>query len=146
MILPVFLILVVLSVGLLVEQNGINYYSHKDDYYLSDNQVQTKAEALVNVSATNLLIYDSSNETSESAIDNFKQIFEDMKVATTYIDVDNEMVPDFRNFDTVVVLTPDLRPLGDTVFHLMEWVESGGDVMFAMTLQKMKLHLLLSIS
>ena len=39
-------------------------------------------------------------------------------------------------FDTVVVLTPDLRPLGDTVFHLMEWVESGGDVMFAMTLQK----------
>lgn len=39
-----------------------------------------------------------------------------MKVATTYIDVDNEMVPDFRNFDTVVVLTPDLRPLGDTVF------------------------------
>lgn len=116
MILPVFLILVVLSVGLLVEQNGINYYSHKDDYYLSDNQVQTKAEALVNVSATNLLIYDSSNETSESAIDNFKQIFEDMKVATTYIDVDNEMVPDFRNFDTVVVLTPDLRPLGDTVF------------------------------
>lgn len=44
MILPVFLILVVLSVGLLVEQNGINYYSHKDDYYLSDNQVQTKAE------------------------------------------------------------------------------------------------------
>ena len=92
MILPVFLILVVLSVGLLVEQNGINYYSHKDDYYLSDNQVQTKAEALVNVSATNLLIYDSSNETSESAIDNFKQIFEDMKVATTYIDVDNEMV------------------------------------------------------
>lgn len=136
MILPVFLILVVLSVGLLVEQNGINYYSHKDDYYLSDNQVQTKAEALVNVSATNLLIYDSSNETSESAIDNFKQIFEDMKVATTYIDVDNEMVPDFRNFDTVVVLTPDLRPLGDTVFHLMEWVESGGDVMFAMTLQK----------
>ena len=111
MILPVFLILVVLSVGLLVEQNGINYYSHKDDYYLSDNQVQTKAEALVNVSATNLLIYDSSNETSESAIDNFKQIFEDMKVATTYIDVDNEMVPDFRNFDTVVILTPDLRHL-----------------------------------
>lgn len=137
LILPVFLILVVLAVGLLIERNGISYYSDtSDSYYLSDNQVKTKAEALANVSATNLLIYDSSNETSASAIDNFKQIFEDMKVATTYVDIANETVPDFTTFDTVVILTPDLEPLGEAALRLMEWVESGGNVMFAMTLQK----------
>lgn len=137
LILPVFLILVVLAVGLLIERNGISYYSDtSDSYYLSDNQVKTKAEALANVSATNLLIYDSSNETSASAIDNFKQIFEDMKVATAYVDITNEMVPDFTTFDTIVILTPDLEPLGETALQLMEWVESGGNVMFAMTLQK----------
>ncbi|MCY7178478.1 DUF2194 domain-containing protein [Streptococcus gallolyticus subsp. gallolyticus] len=137
LILPVFLILVVLAVGLLIERNGISYYSDtSDSYYLSDNQVKTKAEALANVSATNLLIYDSSNETSASAIDNFKQIFEDMKVATTYVDIANETVPDFTTFDTVVILTPDLEPLGEVALRLMEWVESGGNVMFAMTLQK----------
>ena len=74
LILPVFLILVVLAVGLLIERNGISYYSDtSDSYYLSDNQVKTKVEASANVSATNLLIYDSSNETSASAIDNISR-------------------------------------------------------------------------
>lgn len=137
LILPGFLILVVLAVGLLIERNGISYYSVTSaNYYLSDSQVKTKAEALEHVSVDNLLIYDSSNETSVSAIDNFKQIFEDMKVATTYIDVTNETIPDFTAFDTVVVLTPDLEPLGESALRLMNWVEYGGNVMFAMTLQK----------
>ena len=49
-----------------------------------------------------------------------------MKVATTYVDIANETVPDFTTFDTVVILTPDLEPLGETALQLMEWVESGG--------------------
>ena len=137
LILPVFLILVVLAVGLLIERNGISYYSDSSDsYYLADSQVKTKAEALADVSVTNLLIYDSSNETSASAISNFKQIFEDMKVGTTYVDVAKETIPDFSDFETVVVLTPNLEPFGEAALRLMNWVEAGGNVMFAMTLQK----------
>jgi hypothetical protein len=136
-ILPVFLILIILAVALLIERNGISYQNkNSENTYLSTSNVKTKVESLSEVTVSNLVIYDSSNITSESAIDNFKQIFEDMKVGTTYIDISNESVPDFENFDTVVVLTPDLEPLGEMAITMMEWVETGGNVMFAMTLQK----------
>ena len=136
-IIAVFAMLVALSVGLFVERNGISYQATKENpYYLDNSQVKLKADVLAAMASTNLLIYDSSNETSASAIDNFKQIFEDMKVKTTYVDIAKETIPDYSDFETVVILTPNLEPLGESALELMDWVEGGGNVLFAMTIQK----------
>ena len=133
----IFIVLVLISVGLFIERNGIRYQTKNDQsYYLKNSQIKTKKTALSEVAVTNLLIYDSRNQTSASAIDNFKQIFEDMKVGTTYVDIATEELPDYSAFQSVTVLTPDLEPLGEKAMQLMEWVENGGNVMFAMTLQK----------
>lgn len=45
-------------------------------------------------------------------------------------------VPDFSGYETIVVLMSDLNPLKDTVIKIGNWVESGGSVLFALTLQK----------
>ncbi len=131
-----FGILVVLAIGLFIERNGINYTSKQSSYYLNVSQVKTKSEALSAIPVNNLVIFNSSNETSASAINNFKQIFEDMKVSTAYVDVATEAIPDFTSYKSVVVLTPDIEPLGVKAIELMDWVEAGGNVMFAMTIQK----------
>ena len=133
----VFIVLMIISVGLFIERNGIRYQSAKDQsYYLNSSQVKTKKEALSKVAQTNLLIYDSRNKTSASAVDNFKQIFEDMKVGTAYLDIAKEFIPDYSAFQSVTVLTPDLEPMGEKIIELMDWAEKGGNVMFAMTIQK----------
>lgn len=131
-----FGILVVLGIGLFIERNGINYTSKQSSYYLNVSQVKTKSEALSAIPVNNLVIFNSSNETSASAINNFKQLFEDMKVSTAYVDVATEAIPDFTSYKSVVVLTPDIEPLGVKAIELMDWVEAGGNVMFAMTIQK----------
>lgn len=130
-------ILAVIAVGIWFERRGIKYDTGQNDsYYLTKKQAKTSKQALAKLETTNLAIYDSKNETSAAMIDNFQRIFVDMKVKTTYVDIAKDSLPDFTEFQTVTVLTPDLEPLGDNAIKLMNWVESGGQVMFAMTLQK----------
>lgn len=132
----VFGILLVLAFGIFIERNGIIAKIDHSSYYLSDSKVKTKEEALADIATTNLVLFDSQNETSALFIDNFKQLFLDMKIQTDYVDISEEKVPDYNQFQTVVVLTPDLEALGEKALQLMEWVEDGGNVLFAMSLQK----------
>ena len=45
-------------------------------------------------------------------------------------------IPDYHNYETVVVLLSDISPLKENLVNLCEWVSDGGNVLFAMTLQK----------
>lgn len=130
-------LLTVISVGLWLERRGISYDTTQNtSYYLSDRKTKTPAEAMANTKPTTLIIYNSQNETSASAIDNFRQIFVDMKVSSTYVDLAAESIPDYNNYTEVIIATPDLEPMGQKALDLMDWVEAGGNVMFATTLQK----------
>lgn len=60
-----------------------------------------------------------------------------MKVPTAVADLaEEEVLPAFENYQTVVVLAADLDTLGLRLLDLMDWVEQGGNVLFAMTLEK----------
>ncbi|MBM7635773.1 DUF2194 domain-containing protein [Streptococcus saliviloxodontae] len=133
----VFGLLIVIAGGLFLERKGIQYQvTNHDAYLLDDKKVQSKQEALARVKPTNLAIYDSTNKTSQAALPGFKQIFEDMRVATTYVDISQESLFNLADYQTVTILTPNIEPLGQRVLDIMDWVEAGGNVMFAMTLQK----------
>ncbi|MBM7642967.1 DUF2194 domain-containing protein [Streptococcus loxodontisalivarius] len=136
-LLVVFAILMVLSLVLFLERKGIQYQTQDTTSYLLDKkQAITKTESLENLTPTNLAIYDSTDENSASALSNFKQIFEDMRVATTYVDISKESLPGVTDYQTVSILTPNIEPLGDQMLTIMDWVSNGGNIMFAMTIQK----------
>lgn len=134
-LLLVFGFLLVLSLGLFFERGGVRYNSKQNNsYYLKKSQVKTSQEVADSLPKTNLVIYDSSNITSAQAIDNFKQIFKDMKVGSDYIDIATTAIPDYTAYRTVVVLTPSLESMGEKALSLMDWVQAGGNAMFGMTL------------
>lgn len=88
---------------------------------------------------TCLLLYDSGQEGTDNAKEQFDRILLDMKVSTQAVDVHTtslEGIPEFDRYKTVVVLMSDLDALGSRLIDLMNWVKDGGSVLFAMTPQK----------
>ena len=88
---------------------------------------------------TCLLLYDSGQEGTDHAKEQFDQILLDMKVSTQAVDVHTTSladIPEFDRYKTVVVLISDLDALGKRLIDLMNWVQDGGSVLFAMAPQK----------
>lgn len=133
-ILGVFL---AISVVLWTERSGIQYQADvKKNAYLDRDTVVTETQAVKNIESSCLVLMDSSQAYSVEAWEQFERIFMDMKTGADMIDVRKNEVPDFSGYETIVVLMSDLNPLKDTVIKIGNWVESGGSVLFALTLQK----------
>ena len=72
-----------------------------------------------------LLLVNSQNENSVAAREEYEQILTDMRIAYQVQDIqDQETMPDFDDFRTVVLLLPDVSPLGDRLLSLCDWVSS----------------------
>ena len=72
-----------------------------------------------------------------AAWEQFQQIFKDMKVGTDVVDLQSaSSIPDYHAYETVVVLLSDVSPLKENLMELCDWVSEGGNVLFALTLQK----------
>ncbi len=52
------------------------------------------------------------------------------------VDISKETIPNFSDYKKVVVLLSDLESLGDKAIEMTDWVEQGGNVLFAVTLAK----------
>lgn len=60
-----------------------------------------------------------------------------MKVGTDVVDLKSDsVIPDYDEYETVVVLLSDISPLKEKLLELCDWVSEGGNALFAMTLQK----------
>lgn len=134
--------LVFLAIGglLFAERSGLRYAtaSFKLDY-LDRSSVLTASDALAGQPADCLLLYDSTQDGVADAKAEFDQILLDMKVSTQTADLAATApaaLPAFDGYQTVVVLMPTLDPLGSRLTDLMQWVEQGGSVLFAMSPSK----------
>ena len=134
--------LVFLAIGglLFAERSGLRYAtaSFKLDY-LDRSSVLTASAALAGQPADCLLLYDSTQDGVADAKAEFDQILLDMKVSTQAADLAATApaaLPTFDDYQTVVVLMPTLDPLGSRLTDLMQWVEQGGSVLFAMSPSK----------
>ena len=134
-ILSVFLMI---AVVLFTERSGIQYTEkNRRVAYLEQGEVVTEQTAVKSLPKTCLVLRNSEDEASEQAWIQFQQIFKDMKVGTDVVDLHvTSSIPDYHGYETVVVLLSDISPMKENLLELCNWVSEGGNVLFAMTLQK----------
>ena len=122
---------------LFAERGGISYSSttFKLDYLDRTEAIPAK-NAMFGQPVTCLLLYDSRQDGTEHAKEQFDQILLDMKVGVRAVDVGvvgQNGIPEFSGYKTVVVLMTDLDQMGKKLLSLMSWVQDGGSVLFGMT-------------
>ena len=139
-LLIIWAVFVAMAAILFAERSGIQYKAAKFELdYLPRTEVEPAQTAMFGQPVTCLLLYDSGQEGTDLAKEQFDQILLDMKVSTQAVDVHTaslEGIPEFDRYKTVVVLMSDLDALGSRLIDLMNWVKDGGSVLFAMTPQK----------
>ena len=59
-----------------------------------------------------------------------------MRMGYRLVDISKETIPNFSDYKKVVVLLSDLEGMGDKALEMVDWVEQGGNVLFAVTLSK----------
>ena len=104
--------------------------------YLPQEQAISKAQALQEQPATCLLLCDTRQSGVDDARELFTQLLQDMKVAADVVDLAEVSVNDLpapENYQTAVVLMPNVEPLGEELLRLMNWVEDGGGLLFGMS-------------
>lgn len=135
-LLVVWLVFGLMAAALFAERSGVQYTGTHLRLNLLDTGL-TKEEAATGETPTCLLLCDSTVDGGDEARAQFEQLLLDMKVPTAVADLaEEEVLPAFENYQTVVVLAADLDTLGLRLLDLMDWVEQGGNVLFAMTLEK----------
>ena len=135
-LLVVWLVFGLMAAALFAERSGVQYTGTHLRLNLLDTAL-TKEEAATGETPTCLLLCDSTVDGGDEARAQFEQMLLDMKVPTAVADLaEEEVLPAFENYQTVVVLAADLDTLGLRLLDLMDWVEQGGNVLFAMTLEK----------
>lgn len=139
-LLIIWAVFVAMAAILFAERSGIQYKAAKFEIdYLPRTEVEPAQTAMFGQPVTCLLLYDSGQEGTDLAKEQFDQLLLDMKVSTQAVDVHTtslEGIPEFDRYKTVVVLMSDLDALGSRLIDLMNWVKDGGSVLFAMTPQK----------
>lgn len=125
-----------LAVALFIERQGIGYQIPEQAYTYLTGAVVTSDQAQSQVPVNTLVVTDSRDPSSMLAKEQFQQIFKDMKVGYNLIDIAKESFPDVKSYEKVVMLVSQLDDLDQELIALRDWVESGGYVQFALTLQK----------
>ena len=139
-LLLIWAVFLAMAAILFAERSGIRYAStqFKIDY-LPRTEVKPASIAMFGQPVTCLLLYDSGQEGTDQVKEQFDQILLDMKVGTQAVDVHTTALtslPEFSQYQTVVVLMSNLDALGKRLIDLMNWVQNGGSVLFAMTPDK----------
>lgn len=138
LLLLVWLVFLLLAGALFAERSGVQYTAAHVQIGALDHAL-TKEEALAGQAPVCLLLCDSRQVSVAEAKEQLEQILQDMKVpaeAADLADTAPEALPAFENYETIVVLVPNFEPLGLRLLDLMDWVEQGGNVLFAMTPEK----------
>ena len=136
-LLGVWAVFLLMALILFAERSGIRVMiSHAELDYLPTDEVKTGKQVMDTIPQTCLLLYNPGDESGTQAKEQFPQILEDMKVGFREVDVSSESMPDLNEFQTVIVTLSDLSVLGEDVLTPSDWVNDGGRVMFAMSLQK----------
>ena len=135
-ILFVLLIFLIIAAILFVELSGVNALRYKRILeLLPDNKIVTKAAAVASLDKKALLLRNTDEITSNLAYEEFYNILNDMKVGYEDIDVSNDTIPSFSDYEEVIVLLSDVSVLDEAIVTLTEWVKSGGKAFFPLVLE-----------
>ena len=136
-LLGVWCVFLLMGAVLLAERSGVQYAgTHFKLELLPRGAAVTKAEALAAEPVASLVLYDSAQGGVDAAKEQWEVILQDMKIAAQWVDIaqgGEATWPSFADYRTVVVLMPNLSPIGTHLMELLDWVEAGGSALFGMT-------------
>lgn len=133
----VMIIYLVMTMIVLMERAGIGYqlFSEKVTLLPAASVISTR-EAYLQQDQECVVLYDSNKSSSLQAVEQFRQIFLDMKVGCDWVDVQHGQMPELDKYRTATVLMTDLSPLGEWVIDFADWVEHGGRALLPLTPEK----------
>ena len=134
--LAVALVFALIAAILLVELSGVQFnYNHKTLELLPKEKIVTKEAAYTALEENTLLYYSTKDSASAGAYEQFEVILKDMKWGTNAVDLANEPIGDFRDYDLVILLLSDLSYVGEKIIDICNWVhDEGGNVYLPLTL------------
>ena len=124
---------------LLLERIGIlyKYPSYVVDLLPGEATASAAEKTAIGDTAC-LLIIDTNNETSRADRAEFEQILCDMRIPYETEDIADAkgLMDDLSKYRTIIFASTDIAVLGDKLLDFVSWVSEGGNMLFALPLQK----------
>jgi hypothetical protein len=128
-----FAILSLLASFLFVQRAGISYkttLAYGDLELLPQANVEV-AHFFADKPVEALLLYDPQDPNSELLMENLPAALESMRISYDGYDIHSGRPVDFSQYQTVIVAFVALDDLQPQIMELVDWVEAGGRVLFA---------------
>jgi len=136
-IIGVSVVFFAIAIMLFIERSGISFKYRKVALDLMpQDKIVTKIDAGKNLKKDTLVLFNSENETSMGAYKQYMLVLSDMKIGYDIVDVGKFMPPDFDKYEAVILLFGNLQFIEEDIFELIDWVERGGNVLFACTIER----------
>ncbi|WP_373218661.1 DUF2194 domain-containing protein [Ruminococcus sp. 5_1_39BFAA] len=139
-VLAVFGVFVLLSIALLGRNNWVMsekierkiQIADADAFSVEDTETETEQGQDAGQKEECLYLWDSGDPNSEILHEQMPQILHDMKIPFKEVDVQTEALPDWNDFEKVVLGLTEYTTLGNQILELTDWVSEGGSVLIAM--------------
>jgi hypothetical protein len=128
-------ILTTIMVVLFIQTMGIQYATTNSSEAILDSQTDLENKPLAST-ATCLLLYDSSNDTSSAAQTLYEDILTDMRISYDSIDIATQQFPSLTSYSTLVIATPNLDTLDTDISEIEAWTSAGGSTLIGISPQQ----------
>ena len=136
--LVIALVFALIAAILFVELSGVQAnYSQNALKLLSKDQIVTKAAAYQMLKQDTLLLYSTADEASKDAYEQFEVILADMKIGANAVNLAQQAIPAFEEYNLIIILFSDLSYVGEKLIDMCNWVRNdGGNIYFPLTIEK----------
>lgn len=139
-VLAVFGVFVLLSIALLGSNNWVMsdkverkiQIADADAFSVEDTETETEQDQDAGQKEECLYLWDSGDPNSEILHEQMTQILHDMKISFKEVDIQMETLPDWNDFEKVVLGLAEYPTVGNQILELTDWVSEGGSVLIAM--------------
>ena len=127
-------ILVFLAFALFIERSGITYKVHQSP---NNFLLPIDKEIAINISnneqqkPTSLVLFDSESSLAKGSQATVLSVFDSMKIPFVLMDVSQSQQIEFDEYKTIIITFVSLASIDDRLDELMQWVENGGKLLFA---------------
>lgn len=126
------LIFISFGLALYVERKGPSYQTQGTTFnFLEEFRIKKVYPAIIDDDSERLLLYDSKGIEGISILNNMRYTLNSMRVDFDLVDVRKERLGNFDNYQTIVIAFMDLENISDRGNDLMDWVDGGGRLLFA---------------
>jgi len=127
-------VLIFLSFALFIERSGITYtVSHKPSNFLVPLSPASISSSLNKdtTDADTLVLKYSDSLIKKASLDTITAVLDSMKTPYSTLDIGNAENIDLENYGTVVITFVELLKIDAYLPTMMDWVENGGKLLFA---------------